>query len=246
MASSIKVLAAGSLRRAWAPLCEAFEKETGSKVVAEFGPAGLLRARIERGEKVDLFASANTAHPLALQQHGKALGVDTFCGNSLCVTARKGPELEKLNWLSVLLDPRFRLATSTPQSDPSGDYTWQMFELIERRHPDAGAVLRNKALRLVGGEKSPQVPEGKLAADWLIESGQADVFIGYTSYATLLRENDALEVFNIPADYNVRAHYALATCTEKAKPLAEFILSDQGQHILQNAGFCGRNSVMRD
>ncbi len=246
MTKTIKVLAAGSLRRAWAPLCEAFQAETGIRVVTEFGPAGLLRERIEKGEKPDLFASANTAHPLALQQHGKALDVQTFCGNSLCVTARKMPELEKLNWLSVLLDPRFRLATSTPQSDPSGDYTWQMFELIERRHPDSGAVLRNKALRLVGGEKSAKVPEGKLAAEWLICTGQADVFIGYTSYATLLRENDELEVFNIPADYNVRASYALATCTEKAKPLAEFILSETGQHILQNAGFCGKHSVMPD
>jgi molybdate transport system substrate-binding protein len=246
MTNSIKVLAAGSLRRAWAPLCEAFQDKTGGKVVTEFGPAGLLRERIEQGEKVDIFASANTAHPLALQQHGKALEVDVFCGNSLCVTARKGPELEKLNWLNVLLDSRFRLATSTPQSDPSGDYTWQMFELIERRHPGAGEALRNKALRLVGGAKSAKVPEGKLAAEWLICSGQADVFIGYTSYATLLRENDALEVFNVPADYNVRARYALATCTEKGKPLAEFILSETGQHILQNAGFCGKHSVMQE
>ncbi len=246
MTNSIKVLAAGSLRQAWTPLCEAFQKETGCKILTEFGPAGLLRERIEQGEKVDLFASANTAHPLALQQQGKALSVEKFCGNSLCVTARKGPELEKLNWLSVLLDPRFRLATSTPRSDPCGDYTWQMFELIERRHPDAGATLRNKALRLVGGKTSAKVPEGKPAAEWLICTGQADVFIGYTSYATLLRENDALEVFNIPADYNQRANYALATCTDDAKPLAAFILPEAGQHILQNAGFCGRNSVMRD
>ncbi len=246
MTKAIKVLAAGSLRRAWAPLCEAFLAQTGIKVVTEFGPAGLLRERIEKGEKTDLFASANTTHPLALQQHGKALSVETFCGNSLCVTARKGPDLEKLNWLSVLLDPRFRLATSTPLSDPSGDYTWKMFEQIERRHPDAGAILRNKALRLVGGENSAKVPEGKQAAEWLICTGQADVFIGYTSYATLLRENDELEVFNIPADYNVRASYALATCTGKAKPLADFILSETGQHILQNAGFCGKHAVMPD
>ena len=244
MTNSIKVLAAGSLRRAWQPLCEAFTEKTGTKVNAEFGPAGLLRERIEQGEKVDLFASANTSHPLALQQHGKALSVDNFCGNSLCVTARKVPELETLNWLKVLLDSRFRLATSTPKSDPSGDYTWQLFENIERRHPGAGETLRNKALRLVGGENSAKVPESKLAAEWLICSGQADVFIGYTSYATLLRENDELEVFNVPADYNVRAIYALATCTEKGKPLAEFILSETGQHILQNAGFCGKHSVM--
>jgi molybdate transport system substrate-binding protein len=246
MANSINVLAAGSLRLVWEQLTQAFTEATGTKVKTEFGPAGLLRQRIEQGEKTDLFASANTAHPLAIQQQGRALEVNTFCGNSLCLVARDTPELDGLNWLAVLLDSRFRLATSTPQSDPSGDYTLQMFEEIERRHPGSGEGLRNKALRLVGGPNSAAVPEGKLASEWLICSGQTDLFIGYTSYARLLRGNDKLRVFNIPADYNVRANYALATCTEKAKPLAEFILSDQGQHLIQNAGFCGRDSVMRE
>jgi len=200
MANSINVLAAGSLRLVWEQLTQAFTEATGTKVKTEFGPAGLLRQRIEQGEKTDLFASANTAHPLAIQQQGRALEVNTFCGNSLCLVARDTPELDGLNWLSVLLDSRFRLATSTPQSDPSGDYTLQMFEEIERRHPGSGEGLRNKALRLVGGPNSAAVPAGKLASEWLICSGQTDLFIGYTSYARLLRENDIETVVGAVAE----------------------------------------------
>jgi len=91
MPNSIKVLAAGSLRLAWSTLCDTFKEETGNSVVTEFGPAGLLRERIEQGEKVDLFASANTAHPLSLQQHGKALASKPFVVTA-CVSLRaKGP-----------------------------------------------------------------------------------------------------------------------------------------------------------
>ena len=94
---SLNVLAAGSLRKALTPILSQFSQRHHVNINAQFGPAGLLREQIESGAEWDLFASANTSHPLALEQHGKALSVDNFCGNSLCVTARKMTELEKLN-----------------------------------------------------------------------------------------------------------------------------------------------------
>lgn len=61
--NDILLFAAGSLRLAFAPLLSAFQRRAGQKVTAEFGPAGLLRQRIENGERPQLFASANVAHP---------------------------------------------------------------------------------------------------------------------------------------------------------------------------------------
>ncbi len=49
--SDILLFAAGSLRLAFTPLLSAFQRDTGQKVSAEFGPAGLLRQRIENGER---------------------------------------------------------------------------------------------------------------------------------------------------------------------------------------------------
>lgn len=70
--SDILLFAAGSLRLAFAPLLSAFQRDTGQKVSAEFGPAGLLRQRIENGERPQLFASANVAHPQRLADLGIA------------------------------------------------------------------------------------------------------------------------------------------------------------------------------
>lgn len=58
----MRILAAGSLRVVWPQLMTAFQADA----VCDFGPAGLLRERIEAGEACDFFASANLAHPQAL------------------------------------------------------------------------------------------------------------------------------------------------------------------------------------
>jgi ABC-type molybdate transport system, periplasmic component len=68
MAATISVFAAGSLKRAFFPLCERYNTLTGVTVNLTFGPAGLLREKIEAGEQCDLFASANTAHPQSFTQ----------------------------------------------------------------------------------------------------------------------------------------------------------------------------------
>ncbi|MGO2465125.1 MAG: substrate-binding domain-containing protein, partial [Serratia proteamaculans] len=56
--SNILLFAAGSLRGAFGPLLAAFQAQTGEAVEAVFGPAGLLRQRIEAGERPHIFASA--------------------------------------------------------------------------------------------------------------------------------------------------------------------------------------------
>ena len=63
MPSSILLFAAGSLRPACTPLISQFTRMSGIDVKVEYGPAGLLRERIEAGEPCALFASANREHP---------------------------------------------------------------------------------------------------------------------------------------------------------------------------------------
>lgn len=47
--TTLTLLAAGSLRSAFLPLVAHFRQHTGLAVDAQFGPAGLLRERIEAG-----------------------------------------------------------------------------------------------------------------------------------------------------------------------------------------------------
>ena len=71
MSTPLTLLAAGSLKSAFLPLVAYFQQQTGLAVDAQFGPAGLLRERIEAGTPCAVFASANAAHPLALLQKSK-------------------------------------------------------------------------------------------------------------------------------------------------------------------------------
>ena len=58
-ADNLHVLAAGSLREAIGEIGDRYKAATGIDIAAEFGPSGVLRERIEKGEKTDLFASAD-------------------------------------------------------------------------------------------------------------------------------------------------------------------------------------------
>ena len=218
--SDILLFAAGSLRLAFAPLLSAFQRRAGQKVTAEFGPAGLLRQRIENGKRPQLFASANVAHPQRL--------VDLV------------PSLTERPLPQVLFDPHWRLATSTPGADPSGDYALQLFERCEQYWPGQGEALRRRALPLVGGRDSAPVPAGRLAAEYLIAGGQADIFLGYASYAPALAAYPTLAVRPLAPPLDIEADYGLCLLDDGAQRLAAFILSEQGQEILSRHGFMRR------
>jgi molybdate transport system substrate-binding protein len=108
-------------------LGERYKATTGSTITAEFGPSGLMRERIEKGDHADLFASADMGHALKLLQEGRASRAAMFTRNTLCGIAVPQVGLSTANFLDRLLDPAIKLGTSTPKADPSGDYTWTMF-----------------------------------------------------------------------------------------------------------------------
>lgn len=224
------ILAAGSLRAVWQPLMACFQEKD---VLCDFGPAGLLRERIDAGEPCDFFASANMAHPQALLDAGRAQSVAPFATNRLCPTVRASAVREDDDWLSLLTRPDLRIGTSTAGCDPSGDYTQQLFS----RMGDAGTRARERAVALVGGRDTLPLPAGSLAAEWLIGNDYTDVFIGYASYAPRLRLIEALTVVEIPAPYNPIAEYGFACLSEKGKPFADFLLTPEARLILCQHGF---------
>src|SRR5271154_3746035 len=150
-AEELRVLAAGSLREAMTALGDRYREATGISVTTEFGPSGLMRERIEKGEHVDLFASADMGHPLKLLHDGRATRVAMFVRNTLCGVAVPRVGLTTANFIDRLLDPSVKLSTSTPNADPAGDYTWAMFHRIDAQRPGSFAILDKKAQQIVGG-----------------------------------------------------------------------------------------------
>lgn len=232
------LVAAGSLRVAFEEIMLAYKAQGGVPFTVRYGPSGKLREEIEAGAKVDVFASAALEHTDALAQKNLLGPSQVFAHNDLCVVARPQLGLRADNMLAVLAQPSTRLATSTPVSDPMGDYTWQFFKNADRDQPGIYQLLDAKALKLSGA--SAPAAGAKLPYVTAFEEDRADAYIMYcTNAVTTSKTLSLLQVVRIPAAWNVRSVYGIAAAAESVEGmrLVGFIRSQPGQEILRRHGF---------
>jgi molybdate transport system substrate-binding protein len=240
--ATIKVFAAGSLTGAMTAVMQLYEAKTGQHVQAEFGPAGLLRERIENGEHPDIFASANMAHPQALADRGLATQPVVLARNRLCAKALPEFGLTTQNLLQRLLDPKVGLGTSTPKADPGGDYAWELFARAEKVRPGAQAILERKAQQLVGGKSSPPVPAGKDVMTYYYEQHKISISLGYCSSRQTTPDPKFASV-ELPPELAVHADYGMSVLNagganrEAALRFALFVMSPEAQHVIGLYGF---------
>lgn len=237
----VRVLAAGSLSAAFGELAKNYRALSGTTVETAFGSSGLLFDRIEKGERADLFASANLDHPQALAREGKTAGPAViFTRNALCGIARSDVGLTTGNFLDRILDPATKLATSTPKADPAGDYAWALFAKAETVKKGAKAALEGKALQLVGGPNSPPVPAGQNAVAYFLQDKRADVFLVYCSSAGALGPGyDTVATppaIGVSADYGLVVPKSTPDREDAAFRFAFYILSEDGQAVLARYG----------
>ncbi|PFH08882.1 molybdenum ABC transporter molybdate-binding protein [Collimonas sp. PA-H2] len=238
----LKVFAAGSLTGPLTVLAKQFEADTGAPVELVFGPSGLLLERIEQGEPVDVFASANMAHPRQLAREGKATPPLVFARNRVCVLARPELQLNTENLLAKLLDPAVNIGTSTPKADPGGDYAWILFAKAGKVQPGASELLEGKAQQLVGGKNSPPAPAGQDAAKYFLERKQVDAFIGYCSSRQTTHDARFTKV-ELPAELAVSADFGLTVLNPRsgshdtAYRFALFLLTPEARQTLVDYGF---------
>ena len=237
-AEELVLYGAGSLREVMTAIAADFTKTTGIPVRTSFGPSGVMRGKIEAGDRVDLFASADMGHPVKLQKDGRATSVVMFTRNRLCAFAKPDAGLTTANFAERLLDPAVKLGTSTPLVDPGGDYTWQMFRLIDKARPGAFAALDAKAKKVDGGwVPNPSDPDPTGSA---FARGDINVMIAYCSgVERRQRATPDAQVVHVPESLAVGPEYGLAilNADTPAAKLAFAILSVEGQATLARFGF---------
>lgn len=240
-ADPVKLYAAGSLRLALTDVAKAYEAASGNTVEAKWGASGLLKNEIVAGAATDVFASANMEHPQALHDAGKSGAVMLFTRNKLCALVRPGFGVDSETLLERMLDPNVKLASSTPKSDPSGDYAFEVFAKAEALKPGAKAALEKKALLLVGAADSAVPPAGRSAYAWHVAEDRADIFLTYcTNAIAAQKEQPGQQIVALPAALSVGADYGLTVmngATPAAGGFAGFIMSATGQKILAGHGF---------
>jgi molybdate transport system substrate-binding protein len=241
VAETLTLYAAGSLHEAMSDVARDFATATGIEVKTVFGPSGLMRERIEHGETVDVFASADLGHPLKLKADGRADSVVMFARNAVCAVSRQGLGLASATMLDRLLDPAVKIGTSTPKADPLGDYTLELYRRAESVRPGAEAKLLAKSTEIFGGATNNAPANGVDPVVARLQDGTADVVFAYCSNRErLMPLLPDLAMTELPADLRVGPEYGMAVlkgADAKAKDLALFILSPDGQAILAKRGF---------
>lgn len=241
LAEPMAVVAAGSLREALTEVAQAYETRTGQKLALSFAASGLLRERIEKGEAAQVFASADMGHPQKLFENGGWTAPKVFVRNQLCAITQAELNLTSSRLLEALLDPAIRVGTSTPKADPAGDYAWALFRRVDAVQPGAFATLERKALPLTGGPRSPKPPAGRGVYAWVMDQGQADVFLTYCTNAVVAQlEVPRLKIVAIPANLQVGADYGLTVrrgAHPAAQAFADALLLPQTQSIFARYGF---------
>lgn len=229
---ALNVSAAASLTDAFTEIGRNFQTANPNvTVIFNFGGSQTLRTQIEEGAPADVFASANAREMDALIA---SLFVTTeasrvFLSNKLVVIL----PVDNPAGIDSIED----LATSgikivlAAEEVPVGRYSR---EALDKMNGVYGSDFKDKVLaNVVSNEDNVKQVATK------VQLGEADAGIVYTSDAVAAPE---LATIEIPADINVIAKYPIAPLVESANAdLAQafiaYVLSDEGQAILQKWGF---------
>jgi len=238
MAADLRVFVAGSLREVMPTIAGEYEKASGVHANITVGRSQDLRQQIERGKSADVFVSAAMDDTQALVKSGKLRTSEILARNEFCLIAAPGIKLVPDKLVEIMMDPAIKLGTSTPKSDPAGDYAWELFRNLEKIHPGAYAALDAKAIRLLGPR--PVRPESALPFPEILRRHQADVFVSYCSNAVATaRVLQGATFERFPELINVSAIYGIGA-SKTAPPAADafvaFAVGIKGRRIFARYG----------
>ena len=232
------MFAASSLTDAFRDAAAEFEaKNLGVRIVLNFDGSQRLRTQLEHGARADLFASADW------QQMDILVGAGLVNGEPVNFTA---------NRLAVVVFPGFRQdPTLADLTDPGSKV------LIAQKTVPAGFYSRTMLANLQGDPAFPRDYADQVLANVISEEanvrnvaqkvalGEADAGIVYQTDAVAPGISQDVLVLPIPEPLNVIAGYPIAnvrdsTQQDLARGFIEYLMSEEGQQVLQDHGF-GKN-----
>jgi molybdate transport system substrate-binding protein len=217
----ITVFAAASLTDAFTELGTTFESENpDASVEFNFGASSALREQILAGAPADVFASANPSNMDQVVDAGAASDPRDFATNLLEIAVPAGNEAG-VTGLDDFANADLLIGLCAEEV-PCGEFGREALgnagvtPSIDTNEPDVRSLLTK------------------------VEAGDLDAGIVYVT--DVMAAGDTVEGVEIPTDDYVVATYPIAALTDAANPdtadvFVEFVLSDEGQDILESYGF---------
>jgi molybdate transport system substrate-binding protein len=226
-ASTIHVFAAASLTDSLKEIAVAYEKQTGDKVVFNFGASSLLARQIEEGAPADIFFSADEAKMDSLEKKGLIVKATRRgrLSNSLVIVLAADSTLSFKSANDLTNAGVKRLALADPKIVPAGIY--------------AKAYL--EGAKLWPALESKVVPTDNVrAALAAVESGNVEAGIVYQTDAALSRKIKVAVA--IPAGDTAAISYPMAVLKEARQPEAagsflNHLGSDAAGRVFEKFGF---------
>lgn len=228
------VFAAASLTNAFGEVGQAFQAAHPEiTVIANYGGSSGLATQLMEGGVADLFASANKSQMQKVVDAGRIEETPRLFATNRLVVIVPGDNPAGIETLADLGKPGVKLLLAVP-GVPVRDYADQMLQNLAADGSFGKAFADAVYVNLVSEEENVRQVTAKVAL------GEADAGIVYTSDVTP-DIAAAVRQIEVPDTYNVIAAYPIARLSdaphpEQAQAFIDFILSQEGQTILQKWG----------
>lgn len=223
---TLNISAAASLQEAMVELEEKFkEVEPNVKLEVNLGASGALQQQIEEGAPCDVFISAGQKQMTALEEKDLLLdGTNkTLLTNDLVLVTGEDKDIKDIN--NIATDAVSKIAIGDPESVPAGKY--------------AKEVLDNSKLYDKVESKLVLAKDVKEVLSW-VQQGSAEA--GFVYLSDTIGADGVKVALTTDEDSHSPITYPIAVLKasekqDKAKSFEDFLLSDDGQSILEKYGF---------
>ena len=226
-AATVTVFAAASLTDSLKEISTVYERQSGDKVLFNFGASSLLARQIEEGAPADIFFSADEAKMDGLGKKGLIVKETrkSRLSNALVivVASEKGAVIESPKDLTT--DKVKRLALAEPRTVPAGIYAK---EYLQKQN-------------LWAAVEAKVVPtENVRAALSAVEAGNAEAGIVYKTDAAISKRTRV--AYEVPARDSPAISYPMALVketkqAEAAKKFLQHLDSADAARVFEKFGF---------
>ena len=229
-AGELTVFAAASLSDALKEIAVIYQKQSGDRVVFNFGASSVLARQIEEGAPADIFFSADEAKMDGLEKLGLILKETrrSRLSNSLVIVVAADSPLHVPSAHHLAGDKVKRIALADPKAVPAGVY--------------ARAYLE-KARVWTAVERKIIPTENVRAALLLVSRGEAPLGIVYESDA--VSDFSVARVGTFPENTHPRIAYPIAVTAGSTRPavyaFVDMLKTPEARAIFEKQGFTPLN-----